>query len=173
MAKAAKVYAEQLQKEVNEERAQLGKKPIEEKDKDDNDDPPSSGGTVEKTVSTTDPESGMFIKGEHERQFAYEAHTACDKNGIVLGVEVTAGNIHDSVAWDALYDHITDKFEAVKFVAMDAGYKTPWIAKRCLMTEEFRFSRIQGAIQKTTRINFGSMSTTQRRTHIHAHMVEF
>lgn len=72
----------------------------------------------------------MFIKGEHERQFAYEAHTACDKNGIVLGVEVTAGNIHDSVAWDALYDHITDKFEAVKFVAMDAGYKTPWIAKK-------------------------------------------
>lgn len=130
VAKAAKVYAEQLQKEVNEERTQLGKKPIEDNNKDDNDDTPSSGGTVEKTVSTTDPESGMFIKGEHERQFAYEAHTACDKNGIVLGVEVTAGNIHDSVAWDALYDHITDKFEAVKFVAMDAGYKTPWIAKK-------------------------------------------
>ena len=57
---------------------------------------------MEKTVSTTDPECGMFMKGEHERQFAYEAHTACDKNGIVLAVEVTAGNVNDSVAWDVV-----------------------------------------------------------------------
>ena len=27
----------------------------------------------------TDPESGMFVKGEHERQFAYEAYTACGR----------------------------------------------------------------------------------------------
>lgn len=129
VAKAAKVYAEQLQKEVNTEREKLGKKAIEGK-KDDDDDTPSSGGTVERTVSTTDPDCGMFIKGEHERQFAYEAHTACDKHGLVVGVEVTAGNVHDSVAWDALYDKVTEKFEEIKFVAMDAGYKTPWIAKK-------------------------------------------
>ena len=73
------------------EREKLGKKPIEE---DDDDDSTSSGGTTERTVSTTDPESGMFVKGEHERQFAYEAHTACDRKGFVLGVEVTAGNVH-------------------------------------------------------------------------------
>lgn len=123
--KAAKVYSEQLRREVNEEREKLGKKPIE----DDNDDDPDGGETVEKTVSTTDPDCGMFVKGEHEKQFAYEAHTACDKKGFVLGVEVTAGNISDSVAWDALYDEITGKHD-VKFVAMDAGYKTPWIAKK-------------------------------------------
>lgn len=132
--KAAKVYSEQLRSEVNAEREKLGKKPIEDDtDGDDNDENhPQGGGTVEKTVSTTDPESGMFIKGEHERQFAYEAHTACDKNGIVLGVEVTAGNVHDSVAWDAVYDQVTAKFEEAKFIAMDAGYKTPWIAKKIL-----------------------------------------
>jgi hypothetical protein len=28
-------------------------------------------------VSTTDPDSGMFVKGEHERQFTYEIHTVC------------------------------------------------------------------------------------------------
>ena len=44
----------------------------------------------------------MFVKGAHERQFAYEAHTACDKHGFVLGVEVTAGNVSDSAAWDAV-----------------------------------------------------------------------
>ena len=74
----------------------------------------------------------MFVKGEHERQFAYEAHTVCDKSGFVLGVEVTAGNVHDSVAWDAVYDQVTEKFSEVEFVTMDAGYKTPWIAKKVL-----------------------------------------
>lgn len=74
----------------------------------------------------------MFVKGEHERQFAYEAHTVCDKSGFVLGVEVTAGNVHDSVAWDAVYDEVTRKFNEVKFVTMDAGYKTPWIAKKTI-----------------------------------------
>ena len=94
VAKAAKVYEEQLRKEVSEERKQLGKKVND--DDDDENKGSSGGGTVEKTVSKTDP-----VKGAHERQFAYEAHTACDKHGIVLGVEVTAGNVSDSVAWDA------------------------------------------------------------------------
>ena len=83
--KAAKVYSGQLRREVNAEREKLGKKPI-----DDDDDKPTGGGTAEKTVSTTDPESGMFVKGEHEQQFAYEAHTACDRHGFVLGVEVSS-----------------------------------------------------------------------------------
>ncbi|MCI8414869.1 MAG: hypothetical protein HFF00_04485 [Ruminiclostridium sp.] len=33
----------------------------------------------------------QVAKGEHKRQFAYEAHTACNQRGWVLGVEVTAG----------------------------------------------------------------------------------
>lgn len=70
----------------------------------------------------------MFVKGEHERQFAYEAHTACERHGFVVGVEVTAGNVHDSVAWDSLYDQVTKEFKNIQYVVMDAGYKTPWIA---------------------------------------------
>ncbi len=131
VAKVAKVYSRQLREEINEERARLGKPPIEEDEEDDDENKPGgSSGTKEVTVSTTDPDSGLFVKGEHERQFAYEAHTACDRNGIVLAVEVTPGNVHDSVAWDALYDAVTEKFEEVEFVTMDAGYKTPWIAKK-------------------------------------------
>ena len=135
VTKAAKVYSGQLRREVNEEREKLGKKPIEddetENDDDENRPQGGRGETVEKTVSTTDPECGMFVKGEYERQFAYEAHTACDKRGFVLGVEVTAGNVHDSVAWDKIYDNVTSKFD-VQFMAMDAGYKTPWIAKKTI-----------------------------------------
>lgn len=74
VAKTAKVYAEQLRQEVNAEREKLGKQPIDDDD-DHDDEGASGGGMVEKTVSTTDPDAGMFIKGEHERQFAYEAHS--------------------------------------------------------------------------------------------------
>ncbi|MCD8051425.1 MAG: hypothetical protein LUE89_07085 [Clostridiales bacterium] len=56
-------------------------------------------------------------------------------------MEVTAGNVHDSVAWDAIYDAVTSKYN-VQFVTMDAGYKTPWIAKKHWMMEKFLFSRI-------------------------------
>ena len=126
VAKAVKIYDQQLRQEVNADREKLGKKPV------DDDDEGKGGETIEKTVSTTDPESGMFVKGEHERQFAYEAHTACTKNGFIVGVKVTAGNVHDSVAWDSLYDEVTEQFPQIKFVTMDSAYKTPWISKKIL-----------------------------------------
>lgn len=125
VAKVAKNYEEQLREEVNAERAALGKPPVEEDD--DDDEPPMQ----EKTVSTTDPDSGMFVKGEHERQFAYEAHTVCDGRGVVLDVEVTAGNVHDSMAWDAVYDRAISRFD-INYVVMDSAYKTPWITKKTL-----------------------------------------
>ena len=126
------MYSGQLRREVNAERETLGKKAIEDDDEDDGDSPSSgTGETVEKTVSTTDPDSGMFVKGEHERRFAYEAHTACDSKGFVLAVDVTAGNVHDSAAWDKVYDEVTRKY-TVEFVTMDAGYKTPWIVKKTI-----------------------------------------
>lgn len=131
VAEAAKVYTEQLRQEVNAERAALGKEAIEEDDNNDDENKGSGDGIKEKAVSTTDPDCGMFVKGEHERQFAYEAHTACDKRGFVLGVEVTAGNVHDSVAWDPLFDKVSRQFDTT-FITMDAAYKTPWIAKKIL-----------------------------------------
>ena len=118
--KAAKVYDTKLREEVNAERAKLGKQELKDSDEDDGESP-----TEEKTVSKTDPDSGMFVKGEHERQFAYEAHTACDRHGFVLDVEVTAGNVHDSVAWDSVYDSVCARYKQVENVVMDAGYKTP------------------------------------------------
>lgn len=133
VAKTAKIYQEQLSKEVAAEREALGRKTNK---KDDDDDGTPGGGSIEemteRTTSTTDPDSGLFVKGEHEKQFAYEAHTACDRKGFILGVHVTAGNVHDSVAWDSLYDKVTERFPEVKYVTMDAAYKTPWIAKKIL-----------------------------------------
>lgn len=134
-------YEEQLKKEINEDRIAHGKKPL--KDKDDYDQtPPSSGGSQDdpseeipegskiQRCSTTDPESGWFHKGEHKDVFAYSVETACDKNGWILGYTVSPGNLHDSRTFKGLYDKI--KEEGIKTMIMDAGYKTPAIAKLLL-----------------------------------------
>ena len=90
-----KRYRDELVAEVNADREVHGKKPF-----DDEDEPLKPTGEKRdntskkklarrkkaglKTVakSATDPDCGMFVKGKHQRQFAYEAHTACDKNGV-------------------------------------------------------------------------------------------
>ena len=77
------------------------------------------------TVSTTDPESGLFRKGEHKAVFAYTAHVTCDEHHFVLGCEVTPGNVHDSTVFDAVYEDVVEKFDEVETVTVDAGYKTP------------------------------------------------
>ena len=119
----ARHYGEQLMEEVNQDREEHGKKPLD----DDDPKPPQEKTIIE---STTDPESGVFHKGEHKKCFAYEAHTVCDKHNFILDVTVTPGNVHDSVAFDELYRRVTNRFPQIQVVAMDAAYKTPWICKQ-------------------------------------------
>lgn len=88
----AKAYQKQLMQEINADREEHSKKPF-----DDND-PPAPPKEKEIIESTTDPDCGVFHKGEHKKCFAYEAHTVCEKRGYILEVEVTPGNVHDSVA---------------------------------------------------------------------------
>ena len=146
---AAKRYANELLEEINCDRKAHGKKPFDDSDDDDNNPPKSrtqqkrnhtslkklkrrkaQAKTKKVTKSTTDPESGLFVKGEHKKQFAYEAHTACDKNGYVVGIKVTAGNVHDSVAFDDVYEEVIEKFPEVETIVADSAYKTPHICKR-------------------------------------------
>ncbi|MCI8443442.1 MAG: transposase [Provencibacterium sp.] len=62
--------------------------------------------------------------------FAYEAHTACDKHNFVLDVHVIPGNVHDSVAFDPLYNERCKHYPKHKTVVADSACKTPWICKR-------------------------------------------
>ena len=48
----------------------------------------------------------------------------------VVGVHVTPGNIHDSAAFDPLYDEVCQYYPEHKTVVADSAYKTPWICKR-------------------------------------------
>ena len=131
--KEAKRYAHELFDEINKDREAHGKKPFDENNNGNDSGSGDNSGEpemIEKTVSTTDPECGVFHKGEHKKVFAYEAHPACDKHNFILGVHVTPGNIHDSVAFDSLYDDICKHYPEHKIVAADSAYKTPWICKR-------------------------------------------
>lgn len=126
-------YEDKLKKEINEDRAAHGKRPLKDKKNDDDDNnPPSSSGKEEKTIkaSTSDPESGWFRKGEHKHVFAYAVETACDKNGWILGYTVHPGNLHDSRTFKAIYEKIKDI--GIHTLVADAGYKTPAIAKLLL-----------------------------------------
>jgi len=122
----AKHYHAELLEEINRDRADHGKKPFDDKDDDDDTPPP----TKNVKTSTTDPECGLFHKGEHEKMFAYTAHTACDKRGFILGCEVAPGNVHDSVMFDGLYYNVLARFPELEIVALDSAYKTPWIMKQ-------------------------------------------
>ncbi|MDN5294182.1 MAG: hypothetical protein PWQ91_886 [Eubacteriales bacterium] len=70
---------------------------------DDEENCPEPGNLKEVKGNTTDPESGLFYKGEKERCFAYTASVACDKNNFVLGVKVAPGNVHDSQVFPDLF----------------------------------------------------------------------
>ena len=122
----AKFYEEQLKEEINSDREAHGKKPLKEK-KDDDPKNGASGGGKEIKESTSDPDSGWFHKGEHKQVFAYGVETACDKHGWILGYSVHPGNQHDSVTFPVLYDKIRDI--GIETMIVDAGYKTPAIAK--------------------------------------------
>lgn len=82
---------------------------------------------ITKTVSTTDPDSGMFVKGDHERQFAYVDQVACDKYGWILGFDVNPGNVHDSKAFLPFFENKLLKFNP-KVICADAGYSNGLIA---------------------------------------------
>lgn len=136
-------YADMLRKDIDSDREAHGKKPL--KDRNDNNEPgggagsndkfedytddvPSDGKTIR--YSTTDPESGWFRKGEHKNVFAYSVETACDRNGWIVDFSVNPGNEHDSRTFKSLYEKIENI--GMEYCIVDAGYKTPAIAKLLL-----------------------------------------
>lgn len=70
----------------------------------------------------------MFYKTDKERSFAYSAHTACDANGMVVGVKVTAGNVHDINMLKPLIEDLPEPLKNPDFVVVDAGYKSAAIS---------------------------------------------
>jgi len=125
--------------EINQDRIAHGKKPFEddEDDWDDSDDEDDTFQDRSKTKgkeklikeSTTDPESGMFHKGEKEKCFAYTVTVACDRNNFILGSKVAPGNVHDSQVFSDVFKKVAKNHPEIEAVVADAGYKTPAICR--------------------------------------------
>ena len=120
--KETRAYEAKLQEELNQDRIDHGKKPF----------PPDKFEKEEmKEIkeSTTDPESGYYVKDERTKQFAYSFHAAADRYGFILGSIVTPGNVHDSHMLQPLVEKVMEKVKKPLAVAADAAYKTPAITK--------------------------------------------
>ena len=135
--------------EVNADREAHGKKLF---DDDDENDPPAApkkrrDNTSRKkptrrkkeksrtvTKSVTDPDSGLFVKGSRKRQFVYEVHTACDKYGFILETVVIPGNVHDSVAFDEVYNKVIERFPEVETVVWTVHTRRLISAKKYFKT---------------------------------------
>jgi hypothetical protein len=124
---AAKRYASELMEEVNADRKEHGKKPFDSTQK-----PPKE---KEITVSKTDPESGLFQKGEHKKCFAYEAHTACDKHNFVLG-ETRSDIVPDRVLHGEKQYYVTveETEDETKAPESSNVYVTPSMVRDVLTT---------------------------------------
>lgn len=135
--KETRAYQERLQKEINKSREDNNKDPF----------PPEKFNqeeTKEIKESTTDPESGYYVKDERTKQFAYSFHAASDRKGFVLGAIVTPGNIHDSNQLEPILEKVMKHIGKPEAVAGDAAYKTPAIAQYLIehgITPAFPYTR--------------------------------
>ncbi|WP_376768420.1 IS1182 family transposase [Paenibacillus planticolens] len=121
-------YTQELDKAVDEDREQHGKKQLERKEEVNE--------TKQIKVSTTDPDSGyMMRKGKPEGFFYLDHRTVDHKFNIITDVHVTKGNVNDSVVYLERLQHQIQKFgfeTTLEAVALDNGYFTPHICKETL-----------------------------------------
>ena len=133
----AKSYDEELLKEINEVRIKLNKKSFDNIEKAEKAFDEKTGEEIEvnkkKNIksSKTDPDSGYYHKGEHEKCFAYTHQAFSEGNGFVVSCSTNSGNMHDSVAFDGVYEELMDDYEEeIENVCLDSGYNTPAICKK-------------------------------------------
>ena len=69
-------------------------------------------------------------------------------------------NVHDSVAFDDVYDKLTKAFPEVETVVADSAYKTPHICKKVFDDGRFFLQRTSVLRRKKAGTNGGSMFTT-------------
>ncbi|MBQ0066055.1 MAG: IS1182 family transposase [Firmicutes bacterium] len=142
----ARAYDKELLDEINEQRKLDGKKEFDSITKTEYEFDEETGEEVEikKTKhikeSKTDPESGAYHKGEHEKCFAYSESIFCDSKGYVLTVHTAPGNVHDSTSFFDVYSKLNEIFpNQITGICLDAGYKTPAIVREILENNQIPF----------------------------------
>ena len=121
---APKAYLEELDRQIDEDREALGKKPF------DHDDKGQGSGTCEKTESITDPDSGMQCRNGKPDGFYYSDHRTVDsKNNIIVNTHVEPANINDITPIPKIVEEIEQRLGRLPvYMGLDAGYHSAWIA---------------------------------------------
>jgi transposase len=116
-------YIEELNKAIEEDRKNHGKKPLKEKEEVKE--------TKQIRQSTTDPECGFMSRDNKQEMFCYLDHRTTDmKYNIITDAYVTPGNVHDSVPYLSRLDRQVERFDFnVEAVGLDSGYLTNPICK--------------------------------------------
>ena len=150
-----KEYMEELDAQIEADRAALGKKPLKPKDRDrgnKGDDGSSGSGeevsgdtsvesstesveTREIQVSRTDPESGQLHKEGKPDGFHYSEHRTVDSRcNIVVNVRITAANVNDVDPVAEILRDVKSRLGALPtYMGMDAGYHN---ARTCHLLAE-------------------------------------
>lgn len=116
-------FRNNLETEINAVRKSYRQKPLKKKKKEEK---------ITKKISTTDPDAGIYYKNKYRHTFAYSFSTACDQNNFILWSEIRPSNVHDSRVFSSVFEKVNRKFDDITYVAVDAGYKTPEIAKEIM-----------------------------------------
>ncbi|MGG4550558.1 IS1182 family transposase [Rossellomorea marisflavi] len=118
-----KEYVQELNKAIEEDRNENGKKFLKEREEVTE--------TREVCQSTTDPDSGFMSRDQKQEMFCYLDHRTTDmKFNIITDAFVTPGNVHDSVPYLQRLDRQIERFKLeVEAVALDSGYLTNPICK--------------------------------------------
>ena len=116
-------YIGELDKAIEEDRKNHGKKPLKEKEEVKE--------TKQIRKSTTDPDCGFMSRDNKQEMFCYLDHRTTDmKFNIITDAFVTPGNVHDSVPYLSRLDRQIERFGfKVEAVALDSGYLTNPICK--------------------------------------------
>ena len=112
-----RAYLEELDKDVEKDRLEHGKKPLQPKDRVPQ--------IKEIKQSITDPDSGFMMRDGKPRGFYYLDHRTVDgKLALITDTFVTPGNVHDSIPYFSRLDRQIERFGfEVEAVGLDAGYK--------------------------------------------------
>ena len=138
-------YWEDLDRDIDADRAAHGKKPMSKKAREPK--------TKEVRVSRTDPDSGYMARKRKPRGFYYLDHRSVDSAySIITDTHVTPGNVHDGFPYLERLDRQRKRFDLdVIAVGLDAGYASIGIAKGL---EEREILGVTGYLRPTPRKGF-------------------
>lgn len=123
IAKSRADYWDDLDRDINDDRAAHGKAPLKEKER--------APEIKETKVSRADPDSGYMVRDGKPKGFFYLDHRTVDtKFSIITDTYATPANVHDSIVYLSRLDRQRKRFDFdVKAVGLDAGYASVGIAK--------------------------------------------